>query len=347
VSGLAVENLSVSYRTPRGRLQVLRDVSLDVAPGEVLGLVGESGSGKSTLAYAVVDYLAGNAQVDGGSIAFDRAPLLGASPERLKDIRGKLVGMVYQDPSTALNPSLRLGEQVAESLVRHEDMTRQQAESRTAELLAMVRLPDPRLIMRRYPHEVSGGEKQRVLIAMAFACRPRLLVFDEPTTALDATTAASILDLIRGLQQEIGAAALYITHDLGLVAEIAQRVAVIYGGRIVEQGETARVLAAPRHFYTRMLVASAPNPHRDGPRRRLVSFRGQPPDLLAPPPGCIFTGRCPARLNAPPACAPMRSRRFRCRSTRPPPPRSAPPARRCCASRSSPSPMRGAACSIR
>ncbi|MCC7272545.1 MAG: ABC transporter ATP-binding protein [Alphaproteobacteria bacterium] len=291
---LAIERLSVGYRVRGGTLQALRDVSLTIAPGEVVGLVGESGSGKSTLAYAAVRYLAANAAIGAGRVLLAGEDLLEATPQALRQIRGRRIGMVYQDPGTALNPSLRLGEQVAELLRTHLGLDARAAEARTAELLRMVALPDPQFIMRRYPHEVSGGEKQRVLIAMAFACDPDLLVLDEPTTALDATTAAGILDLIRALQQRTGVAVLYITHDLGIVAEIAQRLAVIYAGTIVEEGPTEAVLRRPRHFYTRMLLASLPNPARIAERRRLVSFPGLPPDLRAPPAGCVFADRCPA-----------------------------------------------------
>ncbi len=290
---LAVRGLSVGYRTARGLLRVLDGVDLTIPPGMAVGLVGESGSGKSTLAYAIVRYLSHNARMLGGSVILDGEDLLGATDRRLRELRGSALGMVYQDPAAALNPTLRLGEQLTEGLRRHERLDRREAAVRGARLLDMVRLPDPEFIMRRYPHEGSGGEKQRVLIAMAFAGRPRLLIFDEPTTALDATTAAGILDLIRGLQEETGAAVLYITHDLGNVARVAQRVNVIYAGRVVEEGRVGDVLRRPRHPYTRILMASVPNPYRRAERRRLPSFAGLPPDLLSPPAGCIFQDRCP------------------------------------------------------
>ena len=291
--GLVVRGLSVGYRTERGLLHVLDDVDLTVPPGTVVGLVGESGSGKSTLAYSIVRYLSDNARVLGGSVTLDGEDLLGAAGQRLRELRGAAIGMVYQDPGTALNPTLRLGEQLTEGPRRHQGLDRKGAAARGAELLDMVRLPDPRFIMRRFPHESSGGEKQRVLIAMAFACQPRLLIFDEPTTALDATTAAGILDLIRGLQEDTGAAVLYITHDLGNVARVAQRVNVIYAGRIVEEGRVGEVLGRPRHPYTRVLMASVPNPYRGSERRRLPAFAGLPPDPLSLPDGCIFEARCP------------------------------------------------------
>ena len=292
-SGLAIRGLSVGYRTSSGLLRVLDDVDLAIPPGTVVGLVGESGSGKSTLAYSIVRYLSENARVLAGSIALDGEDLLSAGERRLQALRGAAIGMVYQDPATALNPTLSLGEQLMEGLRRHQGLDRGQAAARSAELLERVHLPDPRFIMHRYPHEGSGGEKQRVLIAMAFACRPRLLIFDEPTTALDATTAAGILDLIRGLLEDTGAAVLYITHDLGNVARVAHRVNVIYAGRIVEEGPVDEVLRQPRHPYTRVLMASVPNPFQEGARRRLTTFAGPPPDLRSPPDGCIFQNRCP------------------------------------------------------
>ena len=288
-----MRGLSVGYRTARGLLRVLDGVDLSIPPGTVVGLVGESGSGKSTLAYAIVRYLSDNARVLGGSVTLDGEDLLEATEHRLRELRGAAVGMVYQDPAAALNPTLRLGEQLTEGLRRHGRLGRKEAAARGARLLDLVRLPDPAFLMRRYPHEGSGGEKQRVLIAMALAGRPKLLVFDEPTTALDATTAAGILDLIRGLQEETGAAVLYITHDLGNVARVAQRVNVIYAGRIVEEGHVDDVLRRPRHPYTRVLMASVPNPWRGGAGRRLTSFAGLPPDLAVPPAGCIFQDRCP------------------------------------------------------
>ncbi|MGI9335052.1 MAG: dipeptide ABC transporter ATP-binding protein [Gammaproteobacteria bacterium] len=294
-TGLSIDGLSLAYRTHRGLMHVLRGIDLVVHPGTVVGLVGESGSGKSTLAYAVVRYLSGNATVLDGSITFGGEDLLHAPERELRLVRGTRVGMVYQDPATALNPTLRLGEQLVEGLRYHENLDRAGAMARALELMRRVNLAHPESMLRRFPHEVSGGEKQRVLIAMAFACRPRLLLFDEPTTALDATTASGILDLIRELQRETQIAALYITHDLGNVAEVAQRVNVIYAGEIVEEGEVDAVLREPAHPYTRMLLASVPNPHRHGhaKREQLTTFTGLPPDLYTVPPGCVFATRCP------------------------------------------------------
>ena len=290
---LDIAGLNVVYRTPRGALQVLRNVSLQVAPGEVAGLVGESGSGKSTLAYAAMRYLSPNAEILSGAIRLNGDDLLTLSQTELGDIRGNRLAMVYQDPNTALNPALTLGEQIIELLVRHRDISRRHAAQDTVELLRMVTLPDPAFIMTKYPHQVSGGEKQRVLIAMAFGCEPDCLVFDEPTTALDATTAAGILDLLRRLRDARGIAALYISHDLGTVSEICQTTSVIYAGQIVETATTADLYRDPQHPYTRSLMASRPNPFGPAPRRRLTAFGGMPPQMYEPPAGCAFQARCP------------------------------------------------------
>ncbi|MBI1773909.1 MAG: ABC transporter ATP-binding protein [Proteobacteria bacterium] len=287
--GLRVTGLSVDYRTATAFFPVLRDIDMAVGPGEIVGLVGESGSGKSTLAYSIVRYLS-DAVVRSGSIGLDGRDLLKIGESELQDVRGRDIGFVYQDPATALNPTLCLGEQLLESVRRHQPADR--AVAAAFSLLARVGLPDPAFMMARYPHQVSGGEKQRVLIAMALAGQPRLLIFDEPTTALDASTAAGILDLIVALQADLNVAILYISHDLGTLARLAHRVCVMYAGRIVEEGDAALVLRTPKHPYTRMLLASAPNPYRHQ-HRRLVSFPPgtEEPRTLAP--ACVFAARCP------------------------------------------------------
>lgn len=293
MSLLAIENLSVGYATSRGLVRALDGVDLAVEPGEVHALVGESGSGKSTLAYAALRYLAPNARVTGGRVAFAGTDMLALDDEALRRLRGGRVGVVYQDPASALNPAMRLGEQVAEVLRWHRGLDAAAARQAVRDLFARVRLPDPALIADKFPHEVSGGEKQRVVIAMAIACAPELLILDEPTTALDATTAVAVLDLLKGLQRETGVAALAITHDLGIAREIATRVSVIYAGRIVETGSVEAVLGAPAHPYTRALASAVPNPHRLMRRQRLSALGGPSPDLIAPPPGCNFQQRCP------------------------------------------------------
>ncbi len=289
---LTVEGLTISYATARGPIRALDAVDLAIAPGEVHGIVGESGSGKSTLAYAIVRYLASNAHVDAGRIRLDGDDVLALDADALRELRGRRIGMVYQDPATALNPAMRLGEQVAEVLRWHGHDDAQSARDGAIALLRQVRLPDPGLIAAKFPHEVSGGEKQRVLIAMAIACRPSLLILDEPTTALDATTAAAVLDLLRAIRDEAGMAALYITHDLGIVRQIASRISVIYAGRIVETGEAETVLGHPAHPYTLALRASIPNPHRMQRRSRLAAIGGGAPDLMKRVAGCVFQDRC-------------------------------------------------------
>jgi peptide/nickel transport system ATP-binding protein len=288
-----VEGLSLDYLVPGGGMAVLRDIDLSVAPGEIVGLVGESGSGKSSLAFTLMRHMAANARFAGGRVVFEGVDLVTAAPAHLAALRGRRMAMLFQDPSTALNPAMRLGAQVAEGLRHHRGLNAAAAQTETEALLAAMNLKHPREIMRRFPHEVSGGEKQRVVLAMALAGDPALLVMDEPTTALDATTTAGILQLIRDLQRRRGLGVLYISHDLGNVARIADRVAVIYAGSIVEEGPTAAVLQRPAHVYTRMLIASLPNPARVAERRRLATFGDGVPDRPRTSAGCRFAGRCP------------------------------------------------------
>ncbi|MGX1741683.1 dipeptide ABC transporter ATP-binding protein [Bosea sp. NPDC055353] len=258
---LDIAGYGLDYATPTGFMRALDDVTLQVAKGEVLGLVGESGSGKTSLAWAIMRYLPASAR-ETGAIRLTGQDLLKAPETEIEAIRGKRIGMVFQDPSTSLNPTLPLGEQLAEVLVRHRGLTRKQAWAEGEERLARVGLKIPKQMMRRYPHEASGGEKQRVVIATAFACQPECIIFDEPTTALDVITARQILDLFKELQAETGVASLYISHDLALVSQIATKVAVIHRGRIVEEGGLGDVFARPQDTYTRKLLAAVPRPDR-------------------------------------------------------------------------------------
>jgi peptide/nickel transport system ATP-binding protein len=259
---LDIADYSLDYATPGGFTRALDEVSLSIAKGEVLGLVGESGSGKTSLAWAIMRHLPTSAR-ESGRISLVGKDLIIASPAEIGAIRGRRIGMVFQDPSTSLNPTLPLGEQLAEVLVRHRGLTRKQAWTEGEAMLAKVGLKIPAEMMRRYPHEASGGEKQRVVIATAFACQPECIIFDEPTTALDVITARQILDLFAELQAETGVASLYISHDLALVSRVAGKVAVIHRGRIVEQGAVAEVFAAPKDEYTQKLLAAVPHPdHR-------------------------------------------------------------------------------------
>ena len=293
---LTVNDYSVAYATGRGPLQVLENVSLAVEPGEVLGLVGESGSGKSTLAYAVMRTLRAPIAAESGEIRLGDIPLRELDERRLSTIRGNRVAMVFQHPGASLNPTLTLGEHIRQVLLRHRSITPAGIAAETERLLSMVGLPDASLMARKFPHEVSGGENQRAVIALAFACEPELLLFDEPTSALDATTAANILDLFRDLQRQTGVSALFISHDLGVVSEIAHRVAVIYAGRIVEVAPVAELFSAPRHPYTRALLASLPRPSLAG--RGLTAIPGGLPDRTRPIAGCHFADRCTQAIEA-------------------------------------------------
>ncbi len=263
---LEIVGYTLDYETRVGAFRAVEDVSLQVAPGEVLGLVGESGSGKTTLTMAIMRHLAGNARERAGAIRLDGLDLTTMTPRQILAVRGRRIGMVFQDPSTSLNPTLTLGRQLTEMLQRHRGMTPRAAWREGAAWLDRVEVRDPEAMMRRYPHEVSGGEKQRVVIASAFAPQPELVLFDEPTSALDVITGARILELFRRLRRETGVAGLYISHDLGVVSQVADRVAVMQRGRIVEQAPAASIFRAPTHEYTRRLVAAVPRPER-----RLVS----------------------------------------------------------------------------
>jgi peptide/nickel transport system ATP-binding protein len=259
---LEITNYTLDYTTPRGPARALDGIDLAIGRGEALGLVGESGSGKTSLAWAIMRYLPKNAREPGGSIRLTGEELTTKTPAEIAALRGRRIGMVFQDPGTSLNPTLSLGEQLAEVLVRHRGLTRRQAWREGEAMLARVGLKQPAAMMQRYPHEASGGEKQRVVIATAFACQPECILFDEPTTALDVITARQILDLFAELQAETAVASLYISHDLALVSAVAQRVAVIHRGRIVEQGAAQMVFLAPRDGYTKRLIAAVPDPNR-------------------------------------------------------------------------------------
>jgi len=286
-----LDSVTISYLQGGRWLDAVRDVSFELCAGETLGLVGESGSGKSTLALAIVQYLAANGAVRSGRIRFGDRDLAGLSPRDLRSMRGAQIALVPQDPLAALNPSMRIEEQIAEILREHGSCPRSELRKRSADLLRQVRIADPERVVRAYPHQLSGGMQQRVTIAMGLSTAPRLLLFDEPTTGLDVTTEAAVLDLIAELLSEGERASLYITHDLGVVSRVARRVAVLYAGELVETGRTTELLGDPRHPYTRGLLASVPGfGTRGGP---LASMRGSIPALDAIPPGCVFRPRCP------------------------------------------------------
>ena len=286
---LQIERLSVSFDTPRGEVQALREVSLEVEAGEVFGIAGESGSGKSTLAYAIMGDLAPNARVLGGTVRFAGDDLLRLAPGALRRIRGRRIAMVYQDPKSALNPTMRIGQQIAEVLEIHALASRPGAAARALELLALVNIPDPPAVARAYPHQLSGGMQQRVVIAMALAGDPALLIMDEPTTGLDVTTQARILELVADLRHDIGAAILYISHDLAVIAQVSDRVGILYAGELVESAPAAPLFHRPAHPYTRGLLDALPDIDL---ARAFRPIRGRLPDLTRLPGGCVFAPRC-------------------------------------------------------
>ncbi|MCS0496844.1 ABC transporter ATP-binding protein [Ancylobacter sp. MQZ15Z-1] len=294
---LSVKDLTLTYQTGRGRLRALNGVSFDVNAGETLAVVGESGSGKSSVALAAMGLLGPEAHLD-GSIRFEDGELIGLDEASRRALRGRAIGMVFQDPFTSLNPSLRIGEQVAEPLVYHQGLSRAEALEKAVAALGEVGLPGPREIASAYPHQLSGGMQQRVLIASAIVCNPRLLILDEPTTALDVTVEAQILDLLDNLRRSRGLGMVFITHNLGVVNRIADRVCVLYAGRVVEVGEKDTVLGRPSHPYTKGLLASLPRLAADGRARRIAPIPGRFPDLVNAPPGCIFAPRCPFAESA-------------------------------------------------
>lgn len=298
---LAVENLTVNLATPTRSFNVLSDLSFEVRKGEVLALVGESGSGKSMTAFSVMRLLPEpTAAIVEGKLRFDSLDLAKADEATLRTIRGNRIGLIFQEPMTSLNPSMRVGPQVAEALHLHKGLGKAEARLRVEALFEQVRIPDPKRRFDDYPHQMSGGMRQRVVIALALACRPDLLIADEPTTALDVTTQAQILDTIRDLQAEIGTATILITHDLAVVAETADRVAVMYAGRIVEEATAQDLFASPHHPYTHGLMGSIPEVlplEALRPHMRLTEIPGMVPALWELPSGCAFAPRCPRRTD--------------------------------------------------
>lgn len=290
---LTIDDLVVEFRTEDGIVHAVNGVSYSVGPGEIVGVIGESGSGKSVTAMAILGLVRQPpGMIRSGRIMLGTEDLRAAPDRRLRQVRGGEIAMVFQDPMTTLNPVMTVGQQITEALRLHNrDTTRAAARERAVQLLATVGMPSPAAMARRYPHELSGGMRQRVVIAMAIANGPRLLIADEPTTALDVTVQAQVLDLLRAAQRETGAATIFITHDLGVIAELADRVVVMYAGRVAEQASVTDLFAAPRHPYTAGLLASLPRvDHTDA---RLPSIPGSPPNMTDPPSGCAFHPRCP------------------------------------------------------
>src|SRR5580700_5983724 len=289
---LECRNLCVSYYTRAGEIPAVVDFNLTLMPGEAHGIVGESGCGKSTVALAIMNYMGKNGGIVGGEILFEGRDMRTMSPEELRRIRGSKIAMVYQEPMASLNPSMKLGEQLAEVPIYHEGVAREEAIERSRKMLAAVRLPDPQRIMNSYPHQISGGQQQRVVIAMALLSNPKLLLLDEPTTALDVTVEAGIIELIKEIATKFGTSLIYISHNLGLILETCSRLTVMYSGEAVETGAVRDVVERMRHPYTRGLFNSIPVPGADKNARPLVAIRGQLPLPYARPQGCYFGPRC-------------------------------------------------------
>jgi oligopeptide transport system ATP-binding protein len=288
---LDVRNLQTHFFTRSGVVKAVEEVSFSLEGAETLGIVGESGSGKSVTALSVMRLIAPPGRIVGGSILFQGNDILSMSEEQLYNVRGEKIAMIFQDPMTSLNPVYTVGFQIMEAIQAHLKLDNKAARNRAIEMMDRVRIPDARRRFDDYPHQFSGGMRQRVMIAMALSCNPQLLIADEPTTALDVTIQAQVLDLMRGLAQEFQTATMLITHDLGVVAGNTQRVAVMYAGRIVEEAPTRTLFAQPAHPYTQALLAAVPRAeaHRG---QRLEAIGGQPPNLVNLPPGCPFAPRC-------------------------------------------------------
>jgi len=299
---LTIEGLRTTFRTYAGEVQAVRDVNIAVREGECLAVVGESGSGKSVTMLSVMRLLASNARIEGRAV-FNGVDLLSIPEREMRKIRGKDIAMVFQDPMTGLNPTLTVGLQLREGMMQHLGLSRAEADKRAIELLNLVGVPEPERRLKQYPHEFSGGMRQRVMIAIALACNPRLIIADEPTTALDVTIQAQILDLLKRLKKEFNTSIILITHNLGVVAGMADRVVVMYGGRVAEVATVEEIFEQPRHPYTWALLRAVPRLDRKKDRR-LESIAGSPPNMLQPPPGCPFHPRCPYAMNVCAAEAP-------------------------------------------
>ena len=291
---LSIENLRIHFETFAGEVQAIRGVNLKLQKGETLALVGESGSGKSVTAKSVMKLLSNNAVVKEGSITFKGENILDKSERDMQSIRGKKIAMVFQDPMTSLDPTMKIGKQITEVIIKHEKASKEEADKRAEELLELVGIPNAKERMKQYPHQFSGGQRQRIVIAIALACNPDVLIADEPTTALDVTIQAQILELLKELQQQFQMAIIFITHDLGVVANVADRVAVMYAGKVVEVGTADEVFYNPQHPYTWGLLRSMPTLHTGD---TLYAIPGSPPDLLDPPVGDAFALRSDVALE--------------------------------------------------
>ncbi len=291
---LSIENLRIHFETFAGEVQAIRGVNLKLQKGETLALVGESGSGKSVTAKSIMKLLSNNAVVKEGTIIFKGENILEKSERDMQSIRGKKIAMVFQDPMTSLDPTMKIGKQITEVIIKHEKASKEEADKRAEELLELVGIPNAKERIKQYPHQFSGGQRQRIVIAIALACNPDVLIADEPTTALDVTIQAQILELLKELQQQFQMAIIFITHDLGVVANVADRVAVMYAGKVVEVGTADEVFYNPQHPYTWGLLRSMPTLHTGD---TLYAIPGSPPDLLDPPVGDAFALRSDVALE--------------------------------------------------
>ena len=292
---LEVNDLRTSFFTDAGEVKAVNGISFQLDRGKVLGIVGESGSGKSVTAYSIMQILASTGKIVGGSIKLDGEELVDAGEKKMRKVRGNKISIIFQDPMTSLNPTHTIGHQLTEAILLHTGRNKKQAKERAVEMLRLVNINEPEKRMKQYPHELSGGMRQRVVIAMALACEPDILIADEPTTALDVTIQAQILDLMTSLQKELGMAIIMITHDLGVVAQMCDEVIVMYAGSICEQGTADEIFYNPRHEYTKGLLRSIPTTNTFG--QKLKPITGTPIDLLNMPKGCPFAPRCDAAMK--------------------------------------------------
>lgn len=301
---LKINDLHVSFLTYAGKVQAVRGVSLSMEAGEILAIVGESGCGKSVTAQTILQLNpTPPAVIEGGSVELEGRDLTKYTETQMRTVRGHEISMIFQDPMTSLNPTMRVGAQIMEGILKHQKVSRKEAYDRAVEMLRLVGMANPEQRMKQYPHEFSGGMRQRAMIAMALVCNPKLLIADEPTTALDVTIQSQIVDLMLELRDKLKTAILIITHDMGVVADIADRVAVMYAGIIVEKGSVQDIFYHPKHPYTWGLLESIPKPGANG-SERLIPIEGTPPDLIAPPKGCPFAARCDYAMKICHGCMP-------------------------------------------
>ena len=292
---LAIKDLRTEFTTYAGKVSALNNVTFSIDYGEAVGIVGESGSGKSVAMLSVMRLLADNGRVSGGEITFDGKNLREISEKEMQALRGNEIGMIFQDPMTSLNPVFTIGNQLMEAILIHNKISKSSARKKAIDVLKLVGIPNPERRIKQYPHEFSGGMRQRVMIAIALSCEPKLLIADEPTTALDVTIQAQILELMKDLKNKINMAIILITHDLGLVADVCEKVIVMYGGTIVEKGRVEEIFDDPRHPYTQGLLCCIPRLNMGN--ERLSPIDGQPPDMIKPPTGCPFVARCPKAMQ--------------------------------------------------